>query len=1017
MSDKKTWKGDEMRLIEKNVQKKWKDSKNDTTVIKNKKMSYFATFPYPYMNGYLHLGHAYTMSKQDFACRYHRMLGHNVLEPFSFHLTGMPIVAAADKLKEDIKRLKLNPECDMTNTQYEIMRMMEIPEQKIENFTDPKYWGRFFPHVAARTLKKFGIGFDETRSFTTTNENPFYDSFVKWQFTTLFKKQALRFGTRYCVYSTQDKQPCLGHERSLGEDAKPKKYWFVPYELQGFEHNEMKSDAKIFIIATTSRPETLFGVTNLWIADDHDQNQLTKGYQGLTLFSVETKKSTLYWIVREIALIGLCNQYRETDDFYIKSFQNLGMIKNEHIIKLKAIDHNNNNELIPIIAVPNVIDRFKGSGANTSVPSDDPCDHGVIVRRKIQILPRECIAYNLPEYQGNCVATDLAKTMDKQMIQNICSSRSNDCKMIAGKYKGFGLLEAREEMSNELITYYEPDCHAVSRSGHQLIVAKADQWFIDYGDMNWKKNSLNHVEQMTFSDPSVKELLIIAIKWLDQWPCSRTYGLGTYFPDTITKSEFLIDSLSDSTIYMALYTIYHHFEQLKIDPSELTEHVWDYIFLLKDYENEKYKKYKPLRDEFMYWYPVNLRVSAKDLIPNHLAMSIFNHVMIWDNEFKQRLNKYYPEKNNYFGPMRYEIGGYITVQKHNQIEKMSKSKGNFKTLDQIIDIYSADAIRFTFASACGGMDDAFFDQDLCTKMIEKLFKEKEWITQILTHNEDHNNDFESMNNVHSYPEDVFLNEMYQIAKETVKAYDEMNFRSVATKGFHMMQNCRDTYLEMIRDDNYNYTVLENFIKMQLTLIYPITPHFCDHFRDHFVGQYTINHEAILNFPVNEMLRWKHHYVSLIANDITKKVALLSKKNPINKINIYVASEVTDPIELAIRQIIIGQNGQMPENKELIDEVTKINASLTKDNKATGLLIKYYKCIKELISEYGVHMFDRIIENNEEHSALQYYLKYYLRIIKSNNIAIEVIKYTNAMTTNSNIHNVRTCDPVIFCESL
>ena len=27
---------------------------------------YFATFPYPYMNGYLHLGHAFSMSKAEF---------------------------------------------------------------------------------------------------------------------------------------------------------------------------------------------------------------------------------------------------------------------------------------------------------------------------------------------------------------------------------------------------------------------------------------------------------------------------------------------------------------------------------------------------------------------------------------------------------------------------------------------------------------------------------------------------------------------------------------------------------------------------------------------------------------------------------------------------------------------------------------------------------------------------------------------------------------------------------------
>jgi len=32
-----------------------------------------------------------------------------------------------------------------------------------------------------------------------------------------------------------------------------------------------------------------------------------------------------------------------------------------------------------------------------------------------------------------------------------------------------------------------------------------------------------------------------------------------------------------------------------------------------------------LRKEFMYWYPLDLRISAKDLIKNHLTMSLYNH--------------------------------------------------------------------------------------------------------------------------------------------------------------------------------------------------------------------------------------------------------------------------------------------------------------------------------------------------------------------------------------------------------
>ena len=36
-----------------------------------------------------------------------------------------------------------------------------------------------------------------------------------------------------------------------------------------------------------------------------------------------------------------------------------------------------------------------------------------------------------------------------------------------------------------------------------------------------------------------------------------------------------------------------------------------------------------LRNEFTYWYPVNLRVGGRDLIQNHLTLSLYNHVAVW----------------------------------------------------------------------------------------------------------------------------------------------------------------------------------------------------------------------------------------------------------------------------------------------------------------------------------------------------------------------------------------------------
>lgn len=59
--------------------------------IRAQQAKWMGTFPYPYMNGTLHLGHAFTISKIEFACGFERMLGKNALFPMGFHLTGLPI--------------------------------------------------------------------------------------------------------------------------------------------------------------------------------------------------------------------------------------------------------------------------------------------------------------------------------------------------------------------------------------------------------------------------------------------------------------------------------------------------------------------------------------------------------------------------------------------------------------------------------------------------------------------------------------------------------------------------------------------------------------------------------------------------------------------------------------------------------------------------------------------------------------------------------------------------------------
>ena len=148
-----------------------------------------------------------------------------------------------------------------------------------------------------------------------------------------------------------------------------------------------------------------------------------------------------------------------------------------------------------------------------------------------------------------------------------------------------------------------------------------------------------------------------------------------------------MESLSDSTIYMAYYTIAHHIRTNKLKPSQLTPEFFDYVFLGKGTPAKVSKTtgidgslLKTMRAEFTYYYPNDQRHTAPSHISNHLSFAIFHHVAI------------FPEK---------DWIQCISINEHMNLEgkKMSKSKGNVIPLVEIPEKYGADVFRIYVTSA------------------------------------------------------------------------------------------------------------------------------------------------------------------------------------------------------------------------------------------------------------------------------------------------------------------------------
>lgn len=233
-----------LRKIEKEVQAEWEKAKifEEDPPADKSKPKYFGTFPYPYMNGTLHLGHSFTLSKVEFTVQYQRMKGKVGFFPFGFHCTGMPIKASADKLKRELelakqqpkeavdvdqqehqakaetknpaatikedptafhaKKTKVASKSSGAKTQFGIIQSMGVPAEEIPKFANAEHWLQYFPPIAIKDLKLFGAGIDWRRSFITTDVNPYYDAFVRWQFITLKDLGKVMFGKRF-VCSTE----------------------------------------------------------------------------------------------------------------------------------------------------------------------------------------------------------------------------------------------------------------------------------------------------------------------------------------------------------------------------------------------------------------------------------------------------------------------------------------------------------------------------------------------------------------------------------------------------------------------------------------------------------------------------------------------------------------------------------------------------------------------------------------------------------------------------------------------
>lgn len=829
---------------------------------------FLATFPYPYCNGYLHLGHAFTISKAEFAVAYKRLKGVKCLYPFGFHCTGMPIQACANKLKGEFekygkpptfpaeeetveepkkevavgraKKGKAASKASKKKYQWEILKESGLSAETALTFDDPLAWLNYFPTENANDLTNFGLKSDWRRTFITTDVNPFYDSFIRWQFNKLRALQKVKFGKRCAIYSPLDKQPCADHDRASGEQVQPQEYTLIKMKLLELPESpwaEPIRGREIFLPAATLRPETMYGQTNCWVLPTGEYMAFELANGDVYIASYNSARNMAYQdFFEEFGVVKELTKVMGSDLIGLPISSPYAQYEKIYVLPLLTVSMN------------------KGTGIVTSVPSDAPDDFQGLVdlkkkedlRKKFGVTEEMLFPFEpkpiikTPGF-GNLAAVKACETYkiksqnDKEKLANakaeVYKAGFYGGIMLVGSMKGEKVEKAKSIIRKQMIeeklacVYHEPEKRVESRSGDECVVALCDQWYLEYGEPSWRAQVEECMKDINMYADETRRGFESVVDWLKEWACSRQFGLGSKLP---WDKSWLIESLSDSTIYMAYYTVAHMLQggldningdklgPLQIPAEDMTDEVWDYIMLGKGTSTSegvahmKQNVLEEMRNEFLYWYPVDLRVSGKDLIGNHLTFFMYNHTAIFEKEQ---------------WPTGIRVNGHVLLN----AEKMSKSTGNFMTLRQAMEQYSTDAVRFALADAGDTVEDANFSKKTADDAVLKLWTLVDFIQKGL----------DQLSKMRTGPitvfsDRVFVEQMKLHMKESEEAYEKFMFRAALKAGFFETQNDLGKYRESIGADKVaniskmHKDIFLKFVYDQILMLVPICPHTCEY---------------------------------------------------------------------------------------------------------------------------------------------------------------------------------------------
>ena len=836
---------------------KWQRAWLDAKVFEagaSDKPKFYLTVAYPYVSGPMHVGHGRTYTVPDVIARYKRMRGFNVLFPMAFHYTGTPIVGAA-------KRVARREE-GFVKVLTELYR---VPPDRLKDFEDPHRFATYFARESELSYRKgmewLGYSIDWRREFTTVD--PQYSQFITWQYRKLMDAGLIvrgRYPVKWCPGCGN---PVTDHDLLEGEGVTTLEFTLLKY----------RSKEYVFPAATL-RPETVFGVVNLWLNPEVEY----------VCAIVDGER----WVVSPQAVEKLRGQGYD-----------VGEVTPMKIKFGDEVEVPLTHKRVPVLPAK-FVDPDNTTGVVGSVPSHAPYDYIALLelKQKPELL-RQCGAdpsvaeglepislIELPGF-GESPAIDVVGAMgiktqtDPKLEEATAEVYRNEfakgrMRDWVPKYAGMPVSQAkgavREDMlvSGEAATMYEFSAKpVVCRCGTRCTVKVVeDQWFLNYADGAWKGRARECLARMHLVPPETRAQFEHTIEWLHEWPCTRSIGMGTPAP---WDPSWIIESLSDSTIYMAYYTIAHILKT--IEPEKLSPEVFDFVFhcqgdvsKIAEASGIEREKLERMRREFEYWYPPEYRMSANELIPNHLTFHVFHHALLFPPEL-------WPRGIVSFGMAVLEG------------EKMSSSKGNIVAINEAVKRYGADAVRLYLMSTVEPWADFDWRSQEAEAMVRNLDRFFAIAEEILS--------LPEIEGVLLWqPERWMLSRLQAHIEATTKALEIFETRKAVQQAFFSLLQDVRWYARRASSEGAKAYVLRTVLDVWVRLLAPFAPHVSEELwqrmgKEGFVSlaPYPLVDERL----VDKRAELFEEYLSRVVEDVGEILHIRKVERPA-KVCLYVAED-------------------------------------------------------------------------------------------------------------------------------